>query len=285
MKTIHRYYLAAALSLMCCAACTHDDDPAATPDAGNLPFAFTALPPPSAAAQHTRAVSGNDQWKGDGTEKIKVMLWRLKGASMGPVGSVGTYTVTTPGGATDARPGDRPLLWPDKLGDYKVLAWYPPHEPDVWIDITDQSTPDKFRQADMLRAEVHYVSYGDKPELPFYRLMAKVRVELTGISPDATDVEVGIRGQYQFYMAENGGWVTRGEEGYITACRDSEAPGGVIAFEAVLFPNSSPKQLKFIRIRTGGKTYYYNRGADDPQSLERGEVYTYRVVIPSSVNP
>lgn len=280
MKTIY-HYLAAALCVMCCAACTHDDDPAATPDAGNLPFAFTALPPPSAAAQHTRAVSGNDQWKGDGTEKIKVMLWDLVTKTK----SVGTYTVTTPGGATDARPGDRPLLWPRKNGDYEVSAWYPPHEPGVWIDMSDQSTPDKFRQADVLRAEVRNVSYGDKPDLPFRRLMAKVRVELTGISPDAADVEVGILGLLQFKMSALGDLEFFSNSGYITAYRDSEASGGVIAFEAVLIPDSDPQRPKFIRIRTGGKTYYYTPGADDPQRLDEGKVYTYRVAIPSTVNP
>lgn len=280
MKTIY-HYLAAALCVMCCAACTHDDDPAATPDAGNLPFAFTALPPPSAAAQHTRAVSGNDQWKGDGTEKIKVVLWDLNRKTQ----SVGTYTVTTPGGATDARPGDRALLWPVKGGEYRVYAWYPPHEPNVWIDISDQSTPDKFRQADMLRAEVRSVSYGDKPELPFYRIMAKVRVELTGISPDAADVEVGIWGLFKVARGITGMLGYHPDKDYITACRDSEAPGGVIAFEAVLIPDVTPHLSKFIRIRTGGKTYYYTPGADDPQSLAAGEVYTYRIVIPSTVNP
>lgn len=281
MKTIY-HYLAAALCVMCCAACTHDDDTAATPDAGNLPFAFTALPPPSAAAQHTRAVSGNDQWKGDGTEKIKVVLWN---PNMGMVQSVGTYTVTTPGGATDARPGDRPLLWPEKVGDYGVCAWYPPHEPDVLIDISDQSTPDKFRQADLLQAEVRNVRYGDKPELPFRRLMAKVRVELTGISPDANDVEVGILGLSQFKMSALGNLGFSPNSGYITACRDGEASGGVIAFEAALILRDDPQWSKFIRIRTGGKTYYYTPGADDPQNLAKGEVYTYRVVIPSTVNP
>lgn len=280
MKTIF-HYLAAALCVMCCAACTHDDDPAATPDAGNLPFAFTALPPPSAAAQHTRAVSGNDQWKGDGTEKIKVVLWSLDTKTQ----SVGTYTVITPGGATDARPGDRPVLWPKKDGNYGVRAWYPPHEPGVWIDMSDQSTPDKFRQADVLRAEDRNVSYGDKPELPFYRIMAKVRVELTGISPDANDVEVGILGLSKFKMSALGNWATDQMMSYITACRDGEASGGVIAFEAALTPDSNPQQPKFIRIRTGGKTYYYTPGAGDPQGLYTGEVYTYRVAIPSTVNP
>lgn len=281
MKTIHRYYLAAALCLMCCAACTHDDDPAATPDAGNLPFAFTALPPPSADAPHTRAVSGNDQWKGDGTEKIKVVLLGI-GASTGPVG---TYTVTTPGGATDARPGDRPAVWPEKDGEYEVRAWYPPHEPDVWIDISDQSTPDKFRQADLLQATVGGVRYGDKPELPFRHIMAKVRVELTGISPDATDVEVGIQGWFRFNMTAGGVWAIRTEKDYITACRDGEATGGVIAFEAVLPEFNSSQQPEFIRIRTGGKTYYYTPGADDPQDSRGGEAYTFRITIPSTVNP
>lgn len=283
MKTIY-HYLAAALCVMCCAACTHDDDPAATPDAGNLPFAFTALPPPSAAAQHTRAVSGNDQWKGDGTEKIKVSLWKI-GIGTGPVG---TYTVTTPGGATDVRPGDRPVVWPEKDGDYTVHAWYPPHEPGVVINISDQSTPDKFRQADMLRVIAGGVSYGDKPELPFQRLMAKVRVELTGISPDATDatdVEVGIWGSVKVERTIDGMLGYHPDKDYITACRDSEASGGVIAFEAVLIPDGNSQWSKFIRIRTGGKTYYYNSGADDPQSLAEGKVYTYRVVIPSTVNP
>lgn len=281
MKTIY-HYLAAALCVMCCAACTHDDDPAATPDAGNLPFAFTALPPPSAAAApHTRAVSGNDQWKGDGTEKIKVVLWNIDKKMK----TVGTYTVTTPGGATDACPGDQPVLWQEKYGNYKVYAWYPPHEPGVWIDMSDQSTPDKFRQVDMLHATVDNVSYGDKPELPFRRIMAKVRVELTGISPDAADVEVGILGMVRFSMEASGSWTIEGMVDYITACRDSEAPGGVIAFEAVLITDSTPQLSEFIRIRTGGKTYYYTPGADDPQRLEKGEVYTFRIAIPSTVNP
>lgn len=282
MKTIHRYYLAAALCLMCCAACTHDDDPAATPDAGNLPFAFTALPPPSAAAPHTRAVSGNDQWKGDGTEKIKVVLIRKENTYEIVVGT-GIYTITDKDGTV--LPGDRPVLWPEKDGKYEVRAWYPPHEPDVMINISDQSTPDKFRQADMLDATVGGVSYGDKPELPFRRLMAKVRVELTGISPDAADVEVGILGLFRVERSTTGMLGHHLNEDYITACRDGEATGGVIAFEAVLIPEGTPQRPKFIRIRTGGKTYYYTPGADDPQDLDAGKAYTYRVAIPSTVNP
>lgn len=75
------------------------------------------------------------------------------------------------------------------------------------------------------------------------------------------------------------------DEDYITACRDSEATGGVIAFEAVLIPKGILQQSKFIRIRTGSKTYYYIPGADAPQYLYAGEVYTYRIAIPSTVNP
>lgn len=273
MKTIY-FYLAAALCLMCCAACAGDPLTGGSdiPNADGVPFAFTAAPPPAIT---TRAVPGQDQWKGDGTEKIRVRI--------GSTAAWGTYTVISPEGKTEVRPGDQPVLWPSADGSHNVFAWYPALEPEVEHDVSDQSTPEKFRQADVLRAGEAGVPYNTTPVLEFRRLMAKVRVVLTGVDPSAAGTEVGIKGPTRFALRTSGTISSTGSDNYITACRDA-ADSDAVAFEALL-PVATDMTLavptkNFIRILTGGRTYYFTPAAH--LVLHQGRVVTFRVAVPSS---
>lgn len=270
--------LAAALCLMCCAACAGDpltgESDIPNPGAAR-PFAFTAAPPPAIT---TRAVPGQDQWKGDGTEKIRV---RMTGDGIA-VPAWGIYTVISPEGKTEVRPGDQPVLWPSADVSYDVYAWYPALEPGVEHDVSDQSTPEKFRQADVLWAG-EIVPYHTTPVLEFSHQMAKVRVVLTGVDPSAAGTEVVIKGPTRFTLRTSGEISSTGSDNYITACRDA-ADSDAVAFEALL-PVKSGNALSvptenFIRILTGGRTYYFTPASG--LTLRPGKAYTYRVAIPPS---
>lgn len=212
MKTIHRYYLAAALCLMGCAACT---------DATDVP--------------------GAD----DGTLA-----------------------------------GDKPVFWPEKAGSYKLAACYPlPGE----YNITDQSTPEKLRQADFLVIDAVTLGYtGSTPVgLQFRHALAKVRVELTGVSAGSGEIKVEIWNSYTILLLhESVSHYTN--YAYITACRDTGNPA-TVAFEAMVPATSFTKQ-DFLRITIGDREYRFTPDDASPTDFKPGRIYTYRVDIPSS-NP
>lgn len=289
MKTRHNLLLAAALCLMCCAACTDAADDIADGTAPTpVPFTFTAVPPPAMTNGDatTRTVPGRDAWKGDGTEKIRVLI--LKNDISGDIFSEGIYTITSPEGDVEVLPGDLPAFWPDKQGKYQVGAIYPVKD-QYQYDITDQSTPEKFREADIVVAGLFDVTPGSIPRMEFMHTMTKVRVELTGADPSAGDIQVGILGYSQFrFPPKNANWEPVGTETYITACRDTDPSGtpGVVAFEAMFFSYSQAiTKQDFIRITIGSKTYRFTPGAGTPEVLVNGHVYTYRIAIPSSTTP
>lgn len=267
MKTKH-YFTAAALCLMCCAACTDAAD-VIDAEAGTTAEAirFTAVRPAPVA---TRAVAGNDEWKGDGTERIGVELNKT-----GPTIPQGTYTITATDGTATALAGDKPVFWPDKGGGYQINACYPLPGPYY---ITDQSTPEKLRQADFLIAFQDNMSYaGSSPvSLPFRHAMAKVRVELTDVNADSKEIKVEIQGTESVDLYCGGVSPYPGTV-YLTACRDADS--SEIAFEAMMAPGNVEKQ-NFLCITIGGKKYYFTPGPASPDRFEEGHIYTYQVSIP-----
>lgn len=272
MKTRH-YLTAAALCLMGCAACTDAADVPGADD-GTLAGAirFTAVRPAPIA---TRAVAGNDLWKGDGTEKIGVQLYK---SGIGYL--QGTYTITAPDGTATALAGDEPVFWPDKGDGYRLYACYPlPGE----YNITDQSTPEKLRQADFLVTDEVTLDYtGSTPVgLPFRHALAKVRVELTGAGDAGGEIKVEI-GHNSMIVLSYGSANYQPNFAYITACRDTGNPA-IAAFEAMVAPASVTKK-DFLRITIGGREYRFTPDAASPNGFNAGRIYTYRVDIPSS-NP
>lgn len=294
-----RPVLLPAAALLLAAACTTDNDPGNDgthdPSSGAVPFTFTALPPAAIADAGdadatttnadatTRAVPGKDAWKGDGTEKIGVQIDYYDATDNRTKVSTGTYTVTSPKGDITVAPGDEPAFWQGKVS-HKLYAWYP--AADGFYDISDQSTPDKLRQADFLIAIQWNMNFdfGAKPALQFKRRMAKVRVELTSVPSSATgDIKVEIRGNTPVHIVD--GVMNYQVEGYITACRDTSVPD-VVAFEALrpggVGLTTSPLQDPFIRITAAGKTYSFNPGTDSPETLLSGKRYTYRIALPAT---
>lgn len=294
-----RPVLLPAAALLLAAACTTDNDPGNDGShdplsPGAVPFTFTALPPAAIADAGdadatttnadatTRAVPGKDAWKGDGTEKIGVYINYYDATISDWRDSRGTYTITSPEGDITVALGDEPAFWQGKAS-HLFRAWYP--EADGYYDISDQSTPDKLRQADLLMAIQWYTNFdfGAKPALQFKHRMAKVRVELTGVPSSADgDIKVEIRGNTPVHIVN--GVMNTHNEGYTTACRDTSVPD-VVAFEA-LRPtgalSTSPLQDPFIRITAAGKTYSFNPGTDSPQVLLEGKRYTYRIALPAT---
>lgn len=271
--------IAAALTAgIVLAACSDD---ARMPGAGDdttapVTFNFIAVPPSTMTDAATRAVPGHDVWKGDGTEKIVVTFLKEDGDRLKAV-SYGTYTITSPEGHTEVLPGDQPAFLPDKQGKYRVTAWYPAKE---LYDMTNQSTPDKFREADRLclNTSMIDVTPGNIARLEFQHAMAKVRVELTGADPSAEDIKVSILGRSWFLFSPDMLQLTIGPEAYNAACRDNDSTTpGVVAFEAIIDPNITPKQ-DFIRITIGSKMYYFTPGGS-PDTFKMGHVYTYHVTI------
>ena len=294
-----RPVLLPAAALLLAAACTTDNDPGNDgthdPSSGAVPFTFTALPPAAiadagyadatttTADATTRAVPGKDAWKGDGTEKIGVaiVIGDISDPIDSPQATAGTYTIISAEGDITVATGDEPAFWQGKAR-HSLTAWYPGGEGTY--DISDQSTPDKLRQADFLRAVQRgmYYDFGSKPALQFMHWMAKVRVELTGVpSSSEGDIKVEIGG-YTGVVILISGFIVPSYTGYITACRDTSDPN-VVAFEA-LCPSIDKTLLKqnFIRITAAGKTYSFNPGTDSPQNLEDGKRYTYRIALPAT---
>ena len=288
--------LLSAAALLLAAACTTDNDPVAEAPGtalptGAVPFTFTALPPAAItdagdadaatnADATTRAVPGKDAWKGDGTEKISVQITYYDATNSNFRESRGTYTVTSPEGDITVAPGDVPAFWQGKV-KHDLSAWYPAAE--GYYDLSDQSTPDKLRQADLLWGSYSNTNFdfGSKPALQFMHRMAKVRVELTGVpSSSSGDIKVEIWGDTPVFITSDGAMNIR-DEGYITACRDTSDPD-VVAFEALrpmAWLPTSPLQNPFIRITAAGRTYSYNPGADSPENLAYGKRYTYRIAL------
>ena len=284
-----------AAALLLAAACTTDNDPGNDgthdPSSGAVPFTFTALPPAAitdagdadAANATTRTVPGKDAWKGDGTEKIGVRINYYDATISNFRESRGTYTVTSPGGDITVALGDVPAFWQGKV-KHDLSAWYPAAE--GYYDLSDQSTPDKLRQADLLWGSYSNTNFdfGSKPALQFMHRMAKVRVELTGVpSSSSGDIKVEIWGDTPVFITSDGAMNIR-DEGYITACRDTSDPD-VVAFEALrpmAWLPTSPLQNPFIRITAAGRTYSYNPGADSPENLAYGKRYTYHIALPAT---
>ena len=250
------------------AACSDDARmPGADDDTTAQPIRFTAVCP---APITTRAVAGNDEWKGDGTERIGVELWKPGAGNI-----KGTYTITDPDGTATALAGDQPLCWPDKGDGYDLNACYP--LPGTY-NISDQSTSEKFRQADFLAVYDLSLSYaGNTPiSLKFGHRMTKVRVELEGNVPATEEIKVEI---WSFGVVElfcDRLAIDTKDAAYITACRDTGSPG--IAFEAMVPSLTSPMHQDFIRITIGGKVYHFTPSGS-PNTFEMGHVYTYHVTI------
>lgn len=260
---------AAACLLVLAAACTRDDGPAS--DAAGTPITFTALRPAPMTDANTRAVPGKDEWKGDGTEKIGVAIYDENNAEI----ATGIYTITDKNGSVTS---DQPIFWPDKTGKYYIAACYPlPGE----YYIPDQSTSEKLTEADLLQLPLmREVTPDSRPvALQFRHIMAKIRVELTGVAPDARDIKVEVW-HFDTINLMHGVYSTYRIESYFTACRDASTPEKV-AFEVLVSVPSAIQKYDFIRITVGDKTYFFTPESDInlPSS---GTVYTYRIDIPSA---
>lgn len=275
-----RLVLAAACILIA-AACATDDDPSCPGNNdGRVPLTFTAVRPAPMTDANTRAVTGKDEWKGDGTEKIGVQLYDVV---TNDILGTGVYTITDNDGTVAVLPGDKPVFWPDKTGRYDIRACSPlPGE----YDISDQSTPEKLTEADFLMIFREECSPEGGPfALQFVHMMVKVRVELTGVAPDAGDIKVEIR-HYKRLTLSYGGYDpdTSGDPVYIPACRDASATEKV-AFEALVPILGDVGTENFIRITVGNKTYFFTPEGDGNGLVDfpaTGKVYTYRITLPAT---
>lgn len=267
-----------ALVTLVVASCSADtDNGPGLPDSPR-PLQITALAPPSMTV--TRSVAGKTEWKGDGTEKIGIS------ADDGQMWTYGRYAIIDKAGNTLTLPGDTALYLRSK-DVTQFVAWYPGDADNrIYYDISDQSTPEKLKQVDFLRALERRQGFGDPLRLQFQHVMAKVRIEVLG-NHYPQQAEAAIFGYtYTVFAGKNMPFLPPNEtyepyyssRSYLKACPDPE-PGrdGLVAFEILLPPRQTLTDRNIIRLTLDGQVYnYYPNNV----TLEAGEVYTYEVSLP-----
>lgn len=264
-----------ALIALVVASCSADTDNGLDLPDSPRPLQITALAP----HPMTRSVAGKTEWKGDGTEKIGIS------ADDGQMWTFGRYVIIDKAGNTLTLPGDT-ALYLRSNNTTRFVAWYPGDaDNQIYYDISDQSTPEKLKQCDFLRAVVRGHDFSEPLKLQFGHAMAKVRIEVLG-NHYPQQAEAAIFGYtYTVFAGKNLPFLPPNEtyepyyspRSYLKACPDPE-PGrdGLVAFE-ILLPPQTLTDRNIIRLTLDGKVYnYYPNNV----KLEAGEVYTYEVSLP-----
>lgn len=119
----------------------------------------------------TKASAGKTAWI-PGRDKILVSF--AQPTESGIAISEGFYNIKNSDGGTE--PDGKPILW-QNTNPASIYAWY-------WMSsniseelyISDQSTPDRFKDYDVLSASVSDVEFGTRPNLNFSHALAKIRI-------------------------------------------------------------------------------------------------------------
>lgn len=182
------------------------------------------------ASALTRSVAGKDSWTGG--EEFGVKLVPQSGNAEE---SYGRYKIDASGNITYVAAA----YWQEE-GESVLSAWYPNSlAPMIYtipstmeMDISDQSTPEKFAACDFLVANAT-VTYGSVPTVTFTHALAKLRIDVAIASSAAFAVDsVLING---FYEVELNDELTAVEssgrrQGIIRPCEDADGTG----YEAML---------------------------------------------------
>ena len=226
----------------------------------NFPEAFTKL-------------AGKDSWTGDGTEKIAFTLKQAEGSS------TGIYIIKNASGTTEA---ETPAFWQNSKTAAQITAVFPASVAKSSLNISNQSTSDKFNQCDILKAVNNNASFGDNLILDFSHAMAKVRVILTpgtaGI--DLTEVSsVTINSNMYAYWDSASASVNGYSYGQVNACMETKTASEAV-YEAMVVPGEI-NPTEFITIVIGSSTYKYTAPSSPTKTLLPGKIYTYNITVGS----
>lgn len=226
----------------------------------NFPEAFTKL-------------AGKDSWRGDGAEKIAFTLKQAEGSS------TGIYIIKNASGTTEA---ETPAFWQNSKTAAQITAVFPASVAKSSLNISNQSTSDKFNQCDILKAVNNNASFGDNLILDFSHAMAKVRVILTpgtaGI--DLTEVSsVTINSNMYAYWDSASASVNGYSYGQVNACMETKTASEAV-YEAMVVPGEI-NPTEFITIVIGSSTYKYTAPDSPTKTLLPGKIYTYNITVGS----
>ena len=227
----------------------------------NFPEAFTKL-------------AGKDSWRGDGAEKIAFTLKQAEGSS------TGIYIIKNASGTTEA---ETPAFWQNSKTAAQITAVFPASVAKNSLDISDQSTSDKFNQCDILKAVKNNASFGDNLVLDFSHAMAKVRVILTpgtGTGIDLTKVSsVKINSNIYAHWDSDSASVNGYSYGQVNACMETKTASEAV-YEAMVVPGEI-NPTEFITIVIGSSTYKYTAASSPTKTLLPGKIYTYNITVGS----
>lgn len=231
----------------------------------NFPEAFTKL-------------AGKDSWTGDGTEKIAFTL------KQDEYSSTGIYIIKNASGTTEA---ETPAFWQNSKTAAQITAVFPASIAKNSLDISDQSTSDKFNQCDILKAVNNNASFGDDLVMSFTHAMAKVRVELTpGTGIDLTKVSsVKINSNIYAHWDSASASVKGYSYGQVNACMETKTASRAV-YEALVIPGEvnpgAVNPTEFITIVMDGLTQYIYAAPSSPtKTLLPGKIYTYNITVGS----
>lgn len=250
---------------------------------GKYPVTFTAT---GLEAMATTRVATDGTWtEGD---EVAVMI----GNNVKKYVSIGSGTTTT----LKAAPGVSPYFWQSSSEKMTVRACYPyeAHPSAGFTVQTDQSGRDfdGYRQSDFLFAAKD-MSFKIKEGLTFKHMPAKVVINLKAgdsvLESDVADATVTLVNQA----------ATSGAILYDPATGDTDA--GVLppsTTTTVITPKTIqtvtsgyqktvqallvPKQMTntpFVKVKTGGNTYYYTPANDTDGILHSSKEYTYNITV------
>jgi len=259
-KTVGKIYL--ALIALACASCSQDETAGgdALPE-GKCPLALTA----NVDGMATRAV-GKDAWTNG--DVIGVSLGGTL-ADQTAYTAEGEYSLTADGAATAV--SGKEIYWQSNNAG-TVTAWYP-CSAETNTDISDQSSDDKYKAFDWLKAEAQDVAFNSVAALAFKHQMAKIACTLTkGSNITDEQLETATVKVYGYTSADYGkGEVSANAasgQGWISTTPD---------LEALVIPTTLSSGTAFIKVSIGGNEFTYSLPGET--TFSAGTVYTYNITV------
>lgn len=263
-------------------ACTNDDDPA-WPEGGVPLELYATVEGHAGTRAGTRAIAENS-W--DGGEEILLR-------DMNPTNPLDyTYTVNKDGKIT-AKDGHTRWDWWNSFETKELAALCPVSFYDNSSVQQDQRTAEGYRKSDCICAKKTSCAFtsADKT-LTFRHLTAKVVVHLKA-GYGVTDNEIESATVTFENLGLKGGNINW-EEGtlyqvdkdygdfskHIQPNEVDATDGYVRTVRALLVPQERSGK-KFVKIATGGKTYYYTPGTDEA-NFHSGKLYEYYLTVTTS---
>lgn len=253
--------LAGALLLTSCSSEDTMDNQVESLPEGMYPLTLaTTIQSDIPATRVTEDTSGESQWSGDETVKVKV----------------GSETKDYKMDANGNLTATQPFYWTSTTETKQVTAWYPAAI-SFSGNLQDQSTAVKYMACDVLKTDQTAIPYiTTTKSLEFKHQMAKIIVNLfesDGSTPMTNATAV------QFLCANNisfsEGNITKIDDatGYISPLRSGDNSN----YKAMIIPQDMNGK-QFISVTYDGNTYYWKPKTGEA-NLIKGNVHIYKITV------